>query len=198
MDTGLTRVVKLNGSARESIAEIFSDLERRVGVQVARMQQGKQIRIERSASMHHVGQGYEIRVDLPAGPIDAGYEAAMLDAFYATYKKEYGYKDAEAAVEVTDWYVMATVVGGGETLPLRLDGMDNAADPVVGERRAYFPELGGMTACKVINRYSLRPDYSIAGPALVEERESTTVVLPGDSLSVTQSGNLLISIGGKP
>jgi N-methylhydantoinase A len=198
MDTGLTRVVKLNGNARESIAEIFSDLERRVGVQVARMQQGKQIRIERSASMHHVGQGYEIRVDLPAGPIDAGYEAAMLDAFYATYKKEYGYKDAEAAVEVTDWYVMATVVGGGETMPLRLNGMDNAADPVVGERRAYFPELGGMTACKVISRYSLRPDYSIAGPALVEERESTTVVLPGDSLSVTQSGNLLISIGGKP
>lgn len=196
MDMGLTRVVKLDGRAGNEIAEIFKGLESRVTAQVAQMQHGAEIRIERSASMHHVGQGYEIRVDLPSGPIGSDYEQAALDAFYATYKREYGYKDSEAAVEVTDWYVLASVVKNRRPLPLRLEGTVVLSDPIVGERRAYFPELGGMAPCKVINRYALGPEHHFVGPALVEEKESTTVVLPGDAVSVTKSGNLIISIGG--
>jgi N-methylhydantoinase A/oxoprolinase/acetone carboxylase beta subunit len=51
-------------------------------------------------------------------------------------------------------------------------------------------------SCKIIDRYALRPQHRFEGPALVEERESTTVVLPGDVVSVTPSGNLMITIVG--
>jgi N-methylhydantoinase A len=193
---GLTRVVKLNGQAQKDITEIFQDLEERVGVQVERMRLGGEIRMERSASIHHVGQGYEIRVDLPAGKIGPVYERAVLDAFYAAYKREYGYTDSEAAVEVTDWYVLASIVKDGKGPPLQLEATAAATKPVVGERMAYFPELGGLTPCKVINRYALQPHHEFEGPVLVEEKESTTVVLPGDVVSVTKSGNLNITIGG--
>jgi N-methylhydantoinase A len=195
MDMGLTRVVKLGGHAQKEISEIFSDLESRVGAQIAKMSHDGEIRVERSASMHHVGQGYEIRVELPAGKIGPDYERAILDAFYATYQKEYGYKDSEAAVEVTDWYVLASIVKDGKGPPLQLEETATTSDPVVGERKAYFPELGGLAPCKVINRYALKPHHKIEGPALVEEKESTTVVLPGDVVSVTKSGNLVITIG---
>jgi N-methylhydantoinase A len=195
MDMGLTRVIKLDGHAEKGIAEIFSDLESRVGAQVDRMRHGGEIRIERSASIHHVGQGYEIRVDLPGGKIGPAYERAVLDAFYATYKREYGYIDSEAAVEVTDWYVLASIVKQGKATSIHLEETAAGIDPVVGERKAYFPELGGMTSCKVINRYALQAHHKFEGPALVEEKESTTVVLPGDVVSVTKSGNLVITIG---
>jgi N-methylhydantoinase A len=196
MDMGLTRVVRLDGKAEHEIGEIFAELEQRVRVQVEKMRHGEEIRIERSASIHHVGQGYEIRVELPSGKIGPGYERAVLDAFYAAYKKEYGYNDNEAAVEVTDWYVLASIIRDGKGPGLQLAGTTAASDPVVGERRAYFPETGGLTSCKVINRYALRSHHKFEGPALVEEKESTTVVLPGDVVTVTKSGNLMITIGG--
>lgn len=196
MDMGLTRVVKLDGQAGREISDIFRELEQRVSVQVERMRHGGTIRIMRSASIHHVGQGYEIRVDLPAGEIGPDYERAVRGAFYAAYKREYGYTDNEAAIEVTDWYVLASVVRDGKAPPLQLEGTTATTDPVVGERKAYFPELGGLVSCKVINRYALQAHHKFEGPALVEEKESTTVVLPGDVVSVTSSGNLMIVIGG--
>jgi N-methylhydantoinase A len=58
-----------------------------------------------------------------------------------------------------------------------------------------MPEAGGMTPCKVLSRYALAAEHRIAGPALVEERESTTVVLPGDLVTVGAAGNLVIEIG---
>jgi len=47
----------------------------------------------------------------------------------------------------------------------------------------------------VIDRYAMRPGDTVHGPALVEERESTTVVLPGDALRLSVHGNLIIDIG---
>jgi N-methylhydantoinase A/oxoprolinase/acetone carboxylase beta subunit len=77
-----------------------------------------------------------------------------------------------------------------------LQGEARGSDPVIGSRQAWFPETGGMTECQVIDRYALHPGTSISGPALVEERESTTVVLPGDTLRLSELGNLIIEIGG--
>jgi N-methylhydantoinase A/oxoprolinase/acetone carboxylase beta subunit len=55
-----------------------------------------------------------------------------------------------------------------------------------------------MTLTKVVNRYALEKGHRIQGPALVEERESTTVVLPGDVVTITEAGNLMIEIGAGP
>lgn len=196
VDMGLTRVVRLDGTAEREITAIFTELERRIRMQVEKMSRGKEVRIERSASIHHVGQGYEIRVDLPSGNIGAGYESTVLDAFFSAYEKAYGYNDSEAAVEVTDWYVLARIARDDSGPGLRLDGAMAGSVPVVGVRKAYFPETGGLTSCKVLNRYALRPHHEFEGPALVEEKESTTVVLPGDVVTVTKFGNLMIRIGG--
>jgi N-methylhydantoinase A len=62
-------------------------------------------------------------------------------------------------------------------------------------RPAYFPEAGGLVDAVVIDRYAMRPGDTVHGPALVEERESTTVVLPGDALRLSVHGNLIIDIG---
>jgi N-methylhydantoinase A len=196
VDVAITRVLRLDDGAEGGIASVFAELEERARAQVAQLNSSGAVTIERGASMHHVGQGYEIRVDLPPGNIGRDYEQAAKDAFYAAYKREYGYIDGESAIEVTDWYVQATVEARNDDARLQLElGGATDGDPIVGERLAYFPESGGMVKAKVVNRYALRSEQKIAGPALVEERESTTVVLPGDALSLTQCGNLLIEIG---
>ena len=196
VDIGLTRVVRLDGAARETIAAIFAELEARVTQDAARMQRDGSVTLRRSASMHHVGQGYEIRVDLPEGRVDAAFEAAAREAFYARYKQEYGYIDSESALEVTDWYVVATIAGSRTGGALRLESAARGAKSVIGVRRAWFPESGGMVESAVIDRYAMQPGECFTGPALVEERESTTVVLPGDTMRLSPLGNLIIDVEG--
>ena len=63
-----------------------------------------------------------------------------------------------------------------------------------GDRPAYFPEAGGFVPTPVYDRYALAPGETLVGPAIVEERESTTVVPPGDRLEVDPQGNLRIRV----
>lgn len=195
-DLGLTRVVRLDGRKAETIAAIFRDLEARVSDEVRAMGGNDAMAVARSASAHLVGQGYEIRIDLPPGLIGPDYEQAIRDAFHARYKAEYGYSDPGTVVEVTDWYVVVSLPGSQASTRLVLEGPEVAGNPVTGTRQAWFPELGGMTDCTVVDRYRMQPGDRFAGPALVEERESTVVVPPGDTVSLSARGNLVIEIGG--
>ncbi|TDR92937.1 hydantoinase/oxoprolinase family protein [Enterovirga rhinocerotis] len=195
IDLAMTSVLRVDERAPAAVAAIFADLEARVREQARLLNRSGRLVIQRSASMHHVGQGYEIRVDLPEGEIGVGYDEAVRAAFYEAYRREYGYNDHEAAIEVTDWYVIATVEDGRTSVPMKLDVPEASGSAVTGERLAYFPEAGGMVPTKIIDRYALRSTDRIVGPALVEERESTTVVLPGDTIAITPAGNLMIEIG---
>ena len=60
---------------------------------------------------------------------------------------------------------------------------------------AYFQEFGDFVECRVIDRYALRPGDRFAGPAIVEEREATTIVLPGDTVEVRPTRHLIITMG---
>lgn len=196
LDLGITRVVRLDGTAHPKMIEIFGDLESRLTAEARRMQADGKIVMERSASMHHIGQGYEIRVTLPSSPIDAAYEQLARDAFLEAYKREYGYNDPATPIEITDWHVIATIVGSRIGHRLALPTTTGSADPIRGQRSAYFPEAGGMVPTTVLDRYSMKAGTVYTGPALVEERESTTVVLPGDKVELSANGNLVITVGG--
>src|SRR5208282_6899323 len=104
------------------------------------------------------------------------------------------YNDPNAPVEVSNWFAVATIVGSHANAGIHLEGNACGGDPVTGERVAYFPESGGMIPTKVVNRYALTEGHRILGPALVEERESTIIVLPGDAVSLSAAGNLIINI----
>jgi N-methylhydantoinase A len=188
--------MQLNNAEPAVIAEVFATLEARVTAEARRMDPTGPLVLQRSASMRYAGQGYELRVDLPEGQIRADYVRRALAAFHTAYQREYGYNDPEAPVEVSDWYAIATILSSHAGCGILLRGPQPSGNPVIGERLAYFPETGGMVVTKVINRYLLTEAHRIAGPALVEERESTAVVLPGDIVSASPAGNLIIEIGG--
>jgi N-methylhydantoinase A len=195
VDAAVTRVMPMNAAAAPAMAEIFAALENRVTGEARRMDRHAPLTVERSASMRYAGQGYEIRVTLPAGAVDAAYAEAALAAFHEAYGREYGYNDPQTPVEASDWFAIATAAGAKSEGGIHLGAKIVDADPVTGTRPAYFPEAGGSVATKVINRYALTASHRFTGPALVEERECTTVILPGDVVRVSAAGNLIIEIG---
>src|SRR5262249_10159771 len=70
-----------------------------------------------------------------------------------------------------------------------------AGDSACRHRPASFPEDGGVRTTPVYDRYATRAGPEITGPAIVEERESTTVLGRRDRLRVDELGNLRVSIG---
>ncbi len=193
-DVALTRVLRMDAAAVPAVADIFGRLKAGVAAEADRMDPGGRFAVQRSAAMRYVGQGYELRVDLAGGDVGPDYVAGALQAFHGAYGREYGYSDPGAAVEATDWFAVATSVRAQADVGFRLARVEVGGDPVTGTRDAYFPEGSGMVTAKVVDRYALRDGHHITGPALVEERESTIVVLPGDVVSVSAAGNVVIDI----
>ena len=62
------------------------------------------------------------------------------------------------------------------------------------KRQAWFPEADGFTETTVMDRAILVPEDIVAGPAIVEDVDCTTVVLPGDQAQLSQDGHLIITI----
>ncbi len=149
------------------------------------------VTIERTADMRLVGQLHEINVPIPAGTLDASAYETIRRAFEAVYTARYTVVPGGAGLEILSFRVRAS--GPRPQLAIRqADVPDSAEGALKGHRKAYFGD--GFVDAAIYDRYRLTPGIEIAGPAIVEERESTTIVPPGDTLTVDSAGNLRIAI----
>jgi N-methylhydantoinase A/oxoprolinase/acetone carboxylase beta subunit len=57
-------------------------------------------------------------------------------------------------------------------------------------RTVWFPK--GQTRCPVYERQDLKSGFTLEGPAIIQEREATTLVEAQWTLQVDQFGNLVI------
>jgi 5-oxoprolinase (ATP-hydrolysing)/N-methylhydantoinase A len=148
------------------------------------------LQVARAADMRLVGQMHEISVNLPHGALAGGTLAALVAAFTAAYTARYATLQPGARIEAVNFRVVVT----GPTPALSLGHQaGGAAAAQKGTRQAWFGE--GFATAAVYDRYALTEGSVIPGPAIIEEREATTIVAPGDTLLVDAAGNLRIAIG---
>lgn len=197
-DLARTRITPLTSASIGPINEVFRDLEAQGREQLRACGLGRDVRLLRSADMRFAGQGYEINVSLPPGRYRAVDVDRLRESFFETYAATYGDRafDRHDAVEVVHFRLAAT----GRIAPLELrqlpQGDGDADGARKGRRRVYFPEMSGFVDCAVYDRYRLEAGDRFAGPAVVEERESTVVVLPGSSAAVDRHGNIVVDLEG--
>lgn len=153
------------------------------------------IYVEYSVDMRYVGQGHEIVVpwrDVAAEP--EGRATTLAASFDVAYRKLYGRQGPPVPLEIMNWRTMVK----GPKPDIRLA----VADPVAatgrmiikGYRKAYFPELGGFAEVPVYDRYAMPRGYCFKGAAIVEERESTTVIGPGAECRIDEQWNLVVEL----
>ncbi|MBI3513264.1 MAG: hydantoinase B/oxoprolinase family protein, partial [Proteobacteria bacterium] len=148
--------------------------------------------VERTADMRLVGQMHEINVILPAGTITAASLAAIKIAFAEVYTARYTSLYSGATIEAISFRVRCRGPLPALALAEPKSG-DAARGAKKGARPAWFD--GAFIEAVVYDRYELLAGAEIIGPAIVEEREATTIVPPGDRLAVDETGNLRITIG---
>jgi N-methylhydantoinase A len=153
------------------------------------------ITLARSVDARYVGQGFELTVPVPGGRLDAAALARVRASFDEIYAARYGYAQPKEPVEVVTWKLSA--IGGATRVSLAKAPDTPAAGGLKGRRRAYFPETGGWVDCPIYDRYKLAAGMRLAGPAIIEERESTSVLPPGVAATVDEYANLVAEIGAR-
>lgn len=150
------------------------------------------VSIRRRADMRYSGQGFEIDVPVPDGKLDESSAATIRQIFLDRYQELFGRQISDLPMEALTWRVYAS--GPTPNVELNFAGQQIDEDPAdKGERQVYFPETG-YAACKIYNRYALKPGDSFRGPAVIEERESTAVAGPDTTVSIDKYLNLIIDI----
>ncbi len=149
-------------------------------------------RITRTVDMRYAGQNYELSVALPAGPVAPATLDVLADGFAAAHQRAYGFVAEDDPVELVTFRAEAT--GLVHKAKFRPEPQAGAvpASAAIGERQVWLPEAGGLVRCPVYNREELRAGNRIAGPAIVEQMDATTLVLPGVTGRVEPYLNLVL------
>ena len=159
---------------------------RRAGIDAADMS------VRCSLDMRYYGQGREIEIILPDGDPAAAFDR-LTALFEARYSLLFSVSTPGAPLEIVNWKVEATGPDTGLQSGYRMVGNVPSADTARKDtRRAWFGETAHD--CPVYDRYALAAGTAIEGPALVEERESTCVIGPGETARVDDAGNLIAEL----
>ncbi len=182
-------------AAESLIAEMRAEAVRDMGLPEAAA-----VEAAVSIDMRYRGQGYEVNVPFGGPPYGPGSGEALDAAFAAAYREHYGRDNPGAAAEIVSWRLevrsgtlrapRTVVVDGGAGAGSASGGNGSAPS----RRPVRFDERTVDTP--VYQRGALPPEERYPGPALVVERQTTTVVTPGARFGLDAFGNLRIDLDG--
>lgn len=153
-----------------------------------------QIVFNRYADMRYLGQEHTVKVPIPSGVMTHELLTEANAAFHAIHEQNYTFKLEGNPTEIVNLHLVAF---GKVTQPeiAELEPVGHSVEDAVLETRAvYFEDIGWVDTA-VFERERLGPGFDIDGPAIVEEPSSSTLVYPGQSLTVDKYGNLVINTG---
>lgn len=176
----------LDADSAVLLQEVFAELAAEGSAWLDREgDQAQRRRIERAADMRYVGQAYELRVPLDEECRDS---ASIAEAFHLEHERIYGFRDTETAVELGT----ARLAMVGETAKLAQQQIaEGSGNPRPKAERPLFRKGGWLTA-SVYARDGLGAGDRINGPAIIEQDDTTTILLPGWLARVDVAGNLLL------
>jgi N-methylhydantoinase A len=145
----------------------------------------------RSLEMRYLGQNYELELPIAFDAFTPETTSALWEQFHAAHKARFGFDIPGEVIEIVNF--SATVVSVTPKPVFRELAAAEGDPKPVETRSAHF--VDGRRPVEVFRRDSLRAGHRIAGPAIVEETASVTVLNPGHLLQVDRFGNLVIERG---
>lgn len=152
---------------------------------------GKAPDVQARAYMRYVGQGWEIPVDLRTLRFDTAAVTVLRDDFMAAYTQFFGRPIDGLDIEVISWSVKAS-----STLP----AVDRVAPAPTGavatgqsSRDIFDARLGCNVQAAIVERAQLAPGARVPGPAIIVERETSTLLTSSFEAVVQVDGCLLVT-----
>lgn len=197
--TDIVRTVLASGSS-ESVPEVSDavtglvrDANDWLDLQGAR---GEARDVEIRLDMRYLGQNYELQVRGVDPSSQTGMQQAV-EEFHRVHHQSYGYSVSSRPVEIVNVRVSATsgvpLYRGVAEAALAKATVSNPSP--IETRPILWAESGGFVDTPVYARTELAPGASVAGPAILEQVDSTMVLPPGAVARADESGSLVIVVG---
>jgi N-methylhydantoinase A len=179
----------LGGLDGAAIAALLAPMQQAVAATMATAPAALRFRF--IAELWHQGQEYPLEIGFTPEDLGPGLPATLAARFAAQYRLLYGRDGDEMPVELAS----LRAIGGQPDRPVV--GLRPVVAPAtrrLGWRQVYDPGFGGYREVEVLHRAALPPGEEIAGPVVVQERESGFVLRAGDLLRVDASGAIFVEL----
>jgi len=192
-DAVRTHLAPLEPDRLAALAARFAEMERdamrwldRESVPTARR------RLERWLDLRYVGQNFELQVPVPEETWRDGDCTALRRRFLETHEQVYGFAAEDEPVQVVNVRLVARGLADPPRLARLPRGGAEASTAEIGRRGVYVDDAQGVVPCPVYDRARLLAGQRIAGPAVVEQFDATTWLLPRQEAVVDDLGFLVI------
>jgi N-methylhydantoinase A len=195
-----TQLMSVENSEVADINTLFGDLETQAQHWLAAEGIPPERRVlHRTVDMRYVGQNYELTVPLPAGSLEPGDIEALLQRFHQVHERTYGYYTAGEPTQLVTFRLQALGLVPKARLREYPMGHGDAAAALVETRQVYLGKAdGGFVSCPVYQRQALQTGHRLSGPAIIEQMDTTTLILPGQQASIDYWGTIVISLASSP
>lgn len=194
VDFSRTCICPAEASRLPEVEKVFIDLEREAHLWMDAEDLPEESRaVRRVADLRYARQNYELNVPLAERSLDSSGLAQLIGSFHAMHDQAYGFASPGEQVQFVT--VRVEAIGHVPTveLPRIPPAVDDVSTAQVARRPVYLGGAWGEVQCPVYERSRLQYGHALPGPAIIEQMDSTTLVLPGQRTHVDGYGNLLVS-----
>ena len=154
---------------------------------------GAKASVQIIADCRYVGQGHEIRVNVPVRKLSDMDGKKLKAEFERTYEQVYGLRIPNQEAEAITWSV---TVSSKPVKPKRAAKASAKPAPKPrGKRLIYDPALGKQVNASVYWRFDMQPGCRIKGPAIIAEDETSTIVGANFKASINSLGYIVMERG---
>lgn len=135
------------------------------------------------------GQAYEI--ELPVSPewLEASSAGEIAESFHLLHGRQYGHSDENTSIELMNMRVR--IIGKTPKPPMKKISRPAGSHAQASGRRTIVIK-GRTHQADVFDRSSLQCGHKVDGPAVIEQDDTTTLILPNWQGTADQAGNLII------
>jgi N-methylhydantoinase A len=194
-DFAITRLITLSSAVIGEVGEIAAALRRRCEDWFAEAAiDADARRVALSVDMRYAGQNYELSVPLTAGPATQATIAGLAAGFAAAHQQLYGFvAEGEPMQLVTFRAETIGIVPKADIRPAAGGGPE-PRPAEFGRRDVWLRETGALVSCPLYDRGRLLAGDRIEGPAIVEQMDATTLIVPGARATVDPYLNLIVEL----
>jgi len=188
-----TRLTVFDEASSPRIAEAFHELEELAHAWFAHEGIAPAARtVRRSVDMRYAGQNYELPVAVPDGPLDPANIAELRGRFEHAHEQVYGYTAPDEPVQAVTFRLEASAVVRRAEIREHPPATAAVQDALIGHRDVWLAETGRFEPCAVYDREKLAPGHVLGGPAVIEQMDATTLLLPEETATVDPWLNLVV------
>lgn len=190
-----TYLKKINNISYENINDKWSEMEKNsvIDFQASNLEK-LEIGFERSVDLRYEGQEHTVKMKIPNDVWGKELIEKIKDKFNYLHEFTYSFKLENTGIEIVNLHLTAIGDIKKPTIKKKINKKLEIEDTIKEIRPVYFQSIG-WTDTKIYNRDLLTTDHKVIGPAIIEEKTTSTLVLKDQVANIDEYGNIIIMLG---